>query len=212
MESAELVGYYRRRAAEYEAIYAKPERQADLAVLGKTIPERFEKLRVLEIACGTGYWTERIARRAASLTATELAEEPMRIAQSKTYERGNVVFQTANAYALPPALGIFDAAFGGFWWSHVPRERIGEFLESLHARLQPGARVVLFDNRYVEGNSTPIAATDAAGNTYQDRRLADGSVSRIVKNFPTGVELRRWLGPNLAYEELDYYWLAEYQR
>jgi len=209
---SELIDYYRRRAAEYEAIYAKPERQGDLASLRKAVAERLADLRVLEIACGTGYWTVPIALVAASVTATDFAEEPMRIAQSKTYERGNVIFQTADAYALPASLGGFDAAFAGFWWSHVPRERIGEFVASLHARLAPGARVVMLDNRFVAGNSTPLVASDAAGNTYQDRRLADGSVSRIVKNFPTADELRRCLGPGVSYRELDYYWLAEYRR
>jgi hypothetical protein len=131
----------------------------------------------------------------------------MRIARAKAYERGNVVFQVADAYALPAALGTFDAAFGGFWWSHVPRERRGEFTDSLHARLEPGARVLFLDNRYVEGNSAAIVATDAAGNTYQDRPLADGSVTRIVKNFPRREEMR-----DFAYVELDYYWFAEYRR
>ena len=212
MESAELIAYYRRRAGEYEAIYAKPERQADLAILRKQIPERLGGGRILEVACGTGYWTEVIARSAASVTATDLAEEPMQIARAKVYGRGNVVFQTADAYALSEALGRFDAAFAGFWWSHVPRERVADFVRSLHARLEPGAPVLLLDNRSVEGHSTPLVASDAAGNTYQDRRLADGSVTRIVKNFPTGDELRRCLERDLVYQELDYYWLAEYRR
>lgn len=211
MES-ELLAYYRRRAGEYEAIYAKPERQADLAILRKRIPERLGTGRILEIACGTGYWTGLIARDATAVVATDLAEEPMQIARSKAYERGNVVFRSADAYALPMDLGSFDAAFAGFWWSHLPRRRIRAYLLSLHARLAPGARVLLLDNRFVAGNSSPIVATDPSGNTYQDRRLADGSVSRIVKNFPSADELRRWLGPSLAYEELEYYWLAEYRR
>jgi demethylmenaquinone methyltransferase/2-methoxy-6-polyprenyl-1,4-benzoquinol methylase len=212
LESAELVDYYRRRAGEYEAIYAKPERQADLAILRKRIPERLGAGRILEVACGTGYWTEVIACSAASVTATDLAEEPMRIARAKVYERSNVVFQAADAYALPETLGRFDAAFAGFWWSHVPRERIADFVRSLHARLKPGARVLLLDNRYVEGNSTPLASTDAAGNTYQDRRLGDGSVTRIVKNFPRPAEVRDLFGASLVYREFEYYWLAEYQR
>ena len=211
MES-ELLAYYRRRAGEYESIYGRPERQADLAILRRRIPQRLGTGRVLEIACGTGYWTEVIARTAASVTATDLAEEPMQIARSKEYARGNVTFAEADAYVLPESFGRFDAAYAGFWWSHVPRERIGEFLRSLHARLDPGARVVFMDNRYVEGNSTPIAATDAAGNTYQDRRLANGSVTRIVKNFPGADELRGHFGASLVYEELEYYWLAEYRR
>ena len=45
--SAELVAYYRRRAAEYEAIYSWPERQADLARLREKIPAMLRGARVL---------------------------------------------------------------------------------------------------------------------------------------------------------------------
>jgi demethylmenaquinone methyltransferase/2-methoxy-6-polyprenyl-1,4-benzoquinol methylase len=211
LASAELVEYYRRRAGEYEAIYAKPERQVDLARLREAIPARLAGRRVLEIACGTGYWTVLVARTAKGIVATDLAQEPMRIAQSKDYGGRNVHFELADAYALSPALGMFDGALANFWWSHVPRSRIGVFLGSLHARLQPGARVVMMDNRYIDGSSTPIAERDAEGNTYQLRRLADGSESRILKNFPTEAELRAILGPGLRYQALEYYWLAEYE-
>ena len=207
---SELTAYYRRRAGEYEAIYAKPERQSDLLILKKKFCELLKNARVLEVACGTGYWTTVIANAAASMTATDLAEEPMNIARAKPYPRRNVTFVEADAYALPESLGRFDAAFAGFWWSHVPRERIAEFTASLHARLQPGARVVMFDNLYVDGNSTPIVETDAAGNTYQLRELADGSRFRVLKNYPTRDELRA-LFPGIHYRALQYYWLAEYK-
>jgi demethylmenaquinone methyltransferase/2-methoxy-6-polyprenyl-1,4-benzoquinol methylase len=207
--SAELVDYYRRRAAEYEAIYAKPERQADLALLRQKIPDRLRGACVLEIACGTGYWTQLVASVAARVVATDVAEEPMRIARAKRYG-GNVEFSLADAYALPESLGTFNAALAVFWWSHVPRERIGAFLASLHARLEPGARVVMMDNRYVEGSSTPITEIDAQGNTYQPRRLGDGSLVRVLKNFPSEEELRSQL-PGVCCEALEYYWLAEYR-
>ena len=216
MKSAEiqpsLVEYYRRRAGEYEAIYAKPERQADLARLRSLVPERLRGRRVLELACGTGYWTTLIAGTAARVVATDLAEEPMQIARRKVFPPRKVIFQKADAYSLPQALGRFDAAFAGFWWSHVPRRRIAEFLASLHARLEPGARVLLLDNRLVEGSSTPIDGWDAEGNSYQRRRLADGSETRILKNFPAEAELRKqFQGCSFSYETLDYYWLAEYR-
>lgn len=206
--SAELVDYYRRRAAEYEAIYAKPERQANLALLRKEIPNRLKGACVLEIACGTGYWTELVAPVAARVVATDVAEEPMQIARAKRYG-GKVDFFLADAYSLPDFLGKFDAALAIFWWSHIPCERIAAFLACLHARLEPGARVVLMDNRYVEGSSTPITEIDAHGNTYQLRRLGDGSLVRVLKNFPSEDELRSQL-PGLCYEALEYYWLAEY--
>jgi SAM-dependent methyltransferase len=208
--SAELVDYYRRRAAEYEAIYAWPERQADLAILREKIPDKLRGARVLEIACGTGYWTTVLANAATSVLATDVAEEPMNIARAKPYPKNNVAIVEADAYALPESLGRFDAAFAGFWWSHVPRERIAQFTASLHARLEKGSRVVLFDNLYVEGNSTPIVETDISGNTYQMRELADGSRFRVLKNYPSKDELRS-LFPGVRYRALQYYWLAEYK-
>lgn len=210
----ELVDYYRRRAGEYEAIYAKPERQNDLQRLRSQIPARLAGRRVLEIACGTGYWTVLVAATAQSVVATDLAKEPMRIAQSKDYARRNVRFEIADAYALSPALGRFDGALAIFWWSHIPLTRIDAFLDSLHARLEPGARVVMMDNRYIDGSSTPIAGRDEDGNTYQRRRLSDGSENRVLKNFPPENDLRRALTPHVrafSYEALEYYWLAEYE-
>jgi SAM-dependent methyltransferase len=210
----ELLDYYRRRAGEYEAIYARPERQADLATLRRTIAARLAGARVLELACGTGYWTTLIAATANTVLATDFAEEPMRIARAKPYPKGKVRFELADAYALEAALGRFDAAFAGFWWSHVPRERTGEFLASLHARMEPGSRVLLLDNVYVEGNSTPVAGIDKAGNTYQMRRLGDGSLVRVLKNFVSETELCERLAPyaaSFSFEALQYYWLAEYR-
>jgi ubiquinone/menaquinone biosynthesis C-methylase UbiE len=210
LASPELVDYYRRRASEYEAIYAKPERQADLAVLREAIPAMLRGARVLEIACGTGYWTQLVAGVASEVVATDLAEEPMRIAQSKSYKK-QPTFSFADAYVLPDSLGRFDGALAVFWWSHLPRQRIGEFLASLHARLEPGARVVLMDNRFVEGSSTPISEIDAQGNTYQLRRLGDGSPIRVLKNFPSEAELRSHLPSSLNLQTLEYYWLADYR-
>jgi len=74
LASPDLVEYYRRRAGGYESIYAKPERQADLSVLRAQIPARMAGRRVLEIACGTGYWTVLVARTAASVVATDAGE------------------------------------------------------------------------------------------------------------------------------------------
>lgn len=192
----ELVEYYRRRAGEYEAFYAKPERQADLLLLKKKIAGILKRARVLEIACGTGYWTTVIASAAESVTATDVAQEPMGIARAKAYPKNNVTFLEADAYALPESLGRFDAAFAGFWWSHVPRQRIAQFLASLRL--------------FVEGNSTPISEVDAAGNTYQLRTLSDGSGFRVMKNYPSKEALRALL-PAVHYRALQYHWLAQYK-
>src|SRR5919106_4408938 len=132
-----LEKYYALRAAEYESISDKPERQADLAQLRSGLPRLFDGERVLEIACGTGYWTPLIAAKAESMLATDYNEETLAIARSKRYPKGNVRFERADAYALPPWPHKFSACYAGFWWSHVPVRKLEEFLTGLHGRLQP---------------------------------------------------------------------------
>jgi demethylmenaquinone methyltransferase/2-methoxy-6-polyprenyl-1,4-benzoquinol methylase len=210
METLET--YYARRAAEYEKIYDKPERQADLARMRVDIPGLFVKRRVLEIACGTGWWTPLIAEQAESVLALDYNEETLEIARAKKYPRGNVQFRQGDAYALPA--GRFNACYAGFWWSHIPLERIDAFLGGLARVLEPGATVAFMDNRYVEGSSTPLSRKDAGGNTYQSRRLADGSSHEVLKNFPTRRELEARLGrfgTGFRYTEYEYYWLATYR-
>ena len=209
-----MEAYYARRAAEYERIYDKPERQADLARLRAGLPALFKGERVLEIACGTGYWTPLIAAQAESVVATDYAEETLSIARSKTYEKANVRFERADAYALPAWPQRFSACFAGFWWSHVPLARLDAFLEGLHSRLAAGARVAFLDNRYVEGSSTPLSRRDADGNAYQSRRLDDGSSHEVLKNFPAAQEVRLRLGrfgAAVEFSEYEYYWVATYR-
>ncbi len=209
-----MEGYYARRAREYERIYDKPERQADLARLRSDVPALFGGERVLELACGTGYWTPLIAQRAQSVLALDAVEEVLAIARSKGYPGENVRFAQADAYALPAWPEPFTGCFAGFWWSHIPLEKIDPFLEQLHDRLAPGARVVFVDNLYVEGNSTPLARRDDAGNTYQERRLADGSRHEVLKNYPAPGELEARLarlGTGVQVTRYQYYWLASYR-
>jgi SAM-dependent methyltransferase len=206
--------YYARRAAQYEKIYDKPERQGDLARLRAELPPLFKDARVLEIACGTGYWTTLIAAHAESVLAIDAVEDVLAIARGKDYPRSNVRFEQADIYALPAWPEKFSACFGGFWWSHVPLARLEGFLGGLRARLQPGALVVFLDNRYVEGSSTPISHWDAQGNTYQRRRLGDGSSHEVLKNFPTEQQMQAQLaghGTEVRFSSYEYYWVASYR-
>lgn len=212
MSDEPLQSYYAARASEYDRIYRKPERQADLRAIERWLPPKFAGARVIEIACGTGYWTQFIAPVAVQLLALDAAAETLAIARTRVPE-GKVDFVLGDAYALPRHIGPFDAAFAGFWFSHVPKARRREFLLGLAARLEPGARVVLLDNCYVEGSSTPLSAQDADGNTYQTRRLDDGSTHQVLKNFPSATELQELvsgLGERAVFTAWEYYWAFEY--
>ena len=205
-----MIPYYSRRAREYEAVYAKPERQADLAVLHGRIPALLAGRRVLELACGTGYWTRRIAPVAASLLATDASGAMLAEARRNCAAREGVSFRHLDAYALAVDLGTFDAVFTGFFWSHVERAALPGFLASLAAACS-GGRAVFVDNRYAEGSSTPPSRTTAGGDAYQLRTLADGSAHEVLKNFPSADEIRAALGAvadEVEVAQLNYYWLA----
>jgi SAM-dependent methyltransferase len=211
-EQSAMQSYYAARAAEYDRIYLKPERQTDLRAIEQWLPAKFSGARVLEIACGTGYWTRLIAPVAARVLAVDSAAETIAIAKTRV-PPGKVDFLLGDAYALPEQIGRFDAAYAGFWFSHIPKRRQREFLLGLAARMEPGASVVFLDNRYVEGSSTPVTDRDADGNTFQTRRLDDGSAHQVLKNFPTEaklIELVNGLGDRPVFTTWQYYWAFEY--
>jgi len=204
--------YYAARASEYDRVYAKPERQEDLRAIESWLPARFEGRRVLELACGTGWWTRFIAPVAAHVVAVDAAPETLAIARERGAglrgERG-----VGDAVDPPRAAPPYDAAFAGFWLSHVPRARLAAFLRALHAALQQGSTIVFLDNRWVEGSSSPIVERDAEGDTWQLRRLDDGTTHRVLKNFPEEAELRALVERDAArvdHVAWRHYWALAY--
>lgn len=211
-ESACSLGdYYRERAAEYDAVYAKPERQPDQARLRQLLPGLVAGQRVLEIAAGTGYWTQYLATTAKSVMATDLNAETLAIAAQREYGPAEVSLRVADAYQLDAVPGEFDAVFCGFWWSHVLRADIPRFLAGIRDRVGPGGQLILLDNRYVEGSNHPVTRAGPNGDTYQQRKLADGSEYEVLKNFPSQSQLAADLdgvATGLDWTALDYFWLA----
>ncbi|HXW46325.1 MAG TPA: hypothetical protein VEL03_16170, partial [Streptosporangiaceae bacterium] len=100
-----LAEYYQQRAPEYDEVYAKPERQDDLAELKRLLPLLVAARNVLEIAAGTGYWTQVIASAAASVTATDLNAETLAVAASRDYGGAAPLLLTADAYRLDSVPG-----------------------------------------------------------------------------------------------------------
>ena len=205
-----LEDYYSKRAKEYEQIYDKPERQRELEWLRARIPKLYAGRTVLEVACGTGYWTQYIAKSAKLVQACDINEAVLEIAREKPIAPGRARFFKADAVSLDGVPAGCDAAFAGFWWSHVKKSGIAQFVRNLSAKLAPGSVVGILDNQFAQWSSTPLTRTDAEGNTYQMRKLANGEEFEVLKNFPTGDELRAAVLPvarEAHLETLQYYWL-----
>ncbi len=200
-----MVRYYAERAPVYDttAGYADPVAEE----LRAPIKARYQQLLagrdVLEIACGTGYWTEVIARSVASVLATDVVPSVLARAKERCAHLANVRFQLADAYSLNGVPGGSTAAFAIWWWSHMPKSRIPEFLAALHSRLVPGAFVLFGDQLRYECEGRRL---DEEGNLLEPRVLPDGRRFEIVKNLPSREELVERVAPfadNVRYTEWE---------
>jgi SAM-dependent methyltransferase len=209
-----LLDYYAQRAAYYEEIYAIPERQEELARLKARLCGLLTGHDVLEVACGTGYFTAPVAEVARSIVATDAVTEVLEIARAKPWPPGKVRFEPCDAWDLSGIKGDFTAGLAAFWWSHVPRQRLAGFLRGFHQRVGSGL-FVYCDNPYVPGSSTPISRTDGGYNTYQMRCLKDGSVHEVLKNYYSPEEMFRAVeelgGRAIDYKQWKWYWCLSYE-
>lgn len=208
----DIVIYYDRRAQEYEKVYENPAEQDDLRRAEEIFLPIFAGKRVLEIACGTGYWTERLAKTARSIYATDINASVIEIARERRIE-GDVTFAVADMFEIEPE-NRYDAVFCGFIWSHVLLENLDRLLKKLTDLTKPGGPIVFIDcNAVPSTNHDPkyITKTDKQGNTYQNRTLADGSAHRVLKNFPSDDFLTQKLttiATQIQIKRLKYYWIA----
>ena len=205
--------YYDQRASEYDRVYEKPERRDDIAELRAMIGDALIGRRVLELATGTGFWTEHYADDATSVTATDINDSTLAVAHRRRAWPDTVRFERADAFDVARITGDFDAVFAGFLWSHVPLDQLDDLLAGIVERVEPGAVVVFADNNYVHGSNHPIVRTDADGNTFQRRTLSDGTEWEVLKNFPGHEDLASHLaryGERVEVRSLRYFWMARF--
>lgn len=177
--------YYSRRAREHESAYHHddPACRNELVELERCMQGALNGCDVLEIACGTGYWTERAAAAARRVTATDMTMESLDIAIAKDLSQDKVRFIRADAFALDKVPGPFNAGLAAFWLSHVPKSRLNAFLDGFHARLDPGSVVFMSDNSYVEEAGGELFSREGEEDTYKLRTLSDGTRHEILKNY-----------------------------
>jgi SAM-dependent methyltransferase len=199
---AEQVDYYRRRAGEYEDWWYRRGRydhgpdaneawfaeaaqvQADLELFAPVG-------EVLELACGTGLWTARLACQATHVTAVDASPEVLEIARAKV-PAAHVDYVEADLFAWEPDRA-YDVCFFSFWLSHVPTERWRSFWEKVGRALAPGGRVYLIDSSRSERASARDHTIPHPDEEIMLRRLADGSEHRVVKHWFEADALRAQL-------------------
>ncbi|TKX53493.1 class I SAM-dependent methyltransferase [Halorubrum sp. SP3] len=173
-------GLYDERPRLYDAIQSEWDYDRDVAFVFDALAERgVDPERLLEVGCGTGEHTRRLAERGVDVTAVDVHEGMLAVAREKCGDLdggsgdgdapGAVEFRLTG---LPdPDLGDagpFDAAVAvrGVV-NHLPPGDLDPALAALRDRLRPGG-VLVFDNSPLpaEGNRPGLdVGRDAEGAT-----------------------------------------------
>jgi SAM-dependent methyltransferase len=173
---AEQLAYYRAGAAEYDRQYAQYEGLRELLTVVDELPIAGD---VLELACGTGRWTPRLAARARSVTAVDAAAEVLALARARTASP-TVQFVEADLFEWRPPRR-YDTVFFAFWLSHVPPSRLPAFWNTVATALAPSGKAIFVDDGPAMAAEEEVLADQPAPAAL--RRLGDGSRYRIVKVF-----------------------------
>jgi len=182
------MSYYRARAPEYDEWWTRRGRydqgpevaerwHREIARVEKCLDDFGPRGDVLELACGTGWWTEKLARYGANLTCVDASTETMLYNRARLKDGALRLprYVQADLFQWAPDRQ-YDVVFFSFWLSHVPSERFASFWETVKRALKPGGRVVLID----EPSGEPYPAMETE---LQQRQLKDGRTFKIIKLY-----------------------------
>ena len=188
----EQIEYYRERAPEYDDwFYQRGRYDQGRQHLREWLTETARAhaiLRslgpvedVLELAGGTGIWTERLLQVARRITSVDASPEVIEAARHRVSGDPRVTFETADVFSYAPAQR-FDLISFTFWLSHVPTTRLPGFFALLKRSLRPRGVLFALDQRSTAGQRT-------RHDHLQKRDLADGRTYEIVKLYYTKPQL-----------------------
>lgn len=199
---AEQRDYYNERAAEYDEWFLRKGRYdhgpavnarwwQEVATVREALAQADLQGEILELAGGTGLWTERLAANATHVTVLDASPEMIAINRAKLEAAGfgdRVSYEETDLFAWQPQR-TYDAIFTGFFLSHVPHERLDQFVTVIAAALKPDGRFFFVDSRRESTHSSPDQPLPAPDDLIATRRLNDGRTFQIIKIYWAPAEL-----------------------
>jgi demethylmenaquinone methyltransferase/2-methoxy-6-polyprenyl-1,4-benzoquinol methylase len=185
--------YYRARAGEYDEWFLRkgrydrgPEFNARWFEEVHQVVGALNAFRpagdVLELACGTGLWTVRLAEVATHITAVDASPEVLTLNADRVKSR-RITYVQANLFDWEPPAQACDVVFFSFWLSHVPPDRFDSFWQNVRRALRPGGRFFFIDSQREATSTAMDHQLPESTSTTLRRRLNDGREFEIVKVF-----------------------------
>jgi demethylmenaquinone methyltransferase/2-methoxy-6-polyprenyl-1,4-benzoquinol methylase len=179
----EQMSYYRARAQEYDASTRETaEWKGVFARARDLLHRRGHCEQVLELACGTGYWTRDLVVIGQEITAIDAAPEMLEIAQQKL-GNARVHYQQADLFQGEPEQE-YDLVFFAYRLSHVPPQACDVFLRKVSRAVRSKGYVVIIDQYAPTPQDRQFIKEGEEGSMYAQRSLSDGKAFTIV-SYPT---------------------------
>ena len=137
-------------------------------------------MRVLELGCGTGYFTRELARSGAEIVALDVSPELLEIARANC-SAPNVRYEIQNAYDLSYSDFVFDSVVGSSVLHHL---EIQDALREIYRVLKPGGTIC-----FTEPNMLNPQIAIQKNVPWVKRKLGDSSDETAFFRWP----LRRLL-------------------
>lgn len=192
------IAYYQARATEYDEWWYSQGRYDRGEELnrqweqeGQIIRDALHKIspqqHILELAPGTGIWTEELLKIGDKITVVDASSEMIAINKAKL-QSDRVTYIQADVFEWQTEQQ-FDMIFFGFWLSHVPPEKLGDFLKGGSAMLKPDGLLFIVDslrNKMATAKNQNMLEK----SHIHHRILNDGREFQIIKVFypPDGLQ------------------------
>jgi ubiquinone/menaquinone biosynthesis C-methylase UbiE len=183
---AAQIAYYRARAPEYDQTFRGSHDPALVAALAEFAPRG----NVLELAAGTGAWTESILRHEVSSVLALDASPEMLELHARRISDGRVRRAVVDLFAWEPS-ERYDVVTFAFWLSHVPPARFAQFWGTV-ARVVGSSGRVFFVDQDRRGMTFEVPGGDPEYPTV-DRPLSDGRVMTAIKVYHEATTLEAML-------------------
>ena len=168
------INYYRARADFYDESISSG---LETFEVGKSLLLKLGKFdQILELACGTGVWTETLLKMGNHVTAVDAAPEMLKIAKEKCGDE-RITYQQADLFNWNPD-AAYDLVFFANWLSHVPPNTIDDFLNKVKKSLNKNGQIAFVDQHAPSDADKAIAEKDI----YAKRPLI-GQEFTIIKVF-----------------------------
>lgn len=135
---------------------------------------------ILELACGAGYWTEKLSRRARHVTALDGSAEMLDVLAQLGIPNLSTIHADIFAWNPPTQ---WDGVFFAHWLAHVPEDKFDAFWRLVDAALLPEGKVVFLDVTPAERWIEEELVVDDPKAPLTRRRLKDGRRFNVIKHF-----------------------------